>query len=159
MFDNLTDKLQATFRNLTGKGKISEDNMAEALKEIRLALLEADVNFKVVKKFVNEVKEEALGQEVTKGLDPGQQLIKIVNNKLVEILGGATPELNLKGSGLKVIMMVGLQGSGKTTSCGKLAAYLTKAGRKPLPGALRCASPCGNPAVADRGRPGGCPRL
>ena len=132
MFDNLTDKLQNTFRNITGKGKISEENIQSALKEIRLALLEADVNFKVVKKFINETKEEALGEKVIKGLDPGQQLIKIVNDKLIEILGGTAPELNLKGSGVQVIMMVGLQGSGKTTSCGKLAKYLSGNDRYPL---------------------------
>lgn len=124
MFDNLTDKLQNAFRNFTGKGKLSEDNITEALKQIRVALLEADVNFKVVKKFVNEVKEEALGTEVTKGLDPGQQLIKVVNDKLVGILGGDTAELNFSGKGPHVIMMVGLQGSGKTTSCAKLAKHL-----------------------------------
>jgi len=132
MFDNLTDKLQGVFRNITGKGRISEDNIQEALKEIRLALLEADVNFKVVKKFVAEVREEALGQEVIKGLDPGQQLVKIVNDKLVEILGGDTGELAIKGAGPHVIMMVGLQGSGKTTSCAKLARHLAEQKRYPL---------------------------
>ncbi|MDJ0841222.1 MAG: signal recognition particle protein [Acidobacteriota bacterium] len=132
MFESLSEKLQKSFRNLTGKGKISEENVQSALKEIRLALLEADVNFKVVKKFVNEVKEEALGQEVTRGLDPGQMLIKIVNEKLIEILGGSSPELNFKGSGPHIIMMVGLQGSGKTTSCGKLAKRLAAEGRHPF---------------------------
>jgi len=131
MFDALSDKLQSAFRNLTGKGKISEDNIQEALKQIRLALLEADVNFKVVRKFVNEIKEEALGREVTKGLDPGQELIRIVNEKLIEILGGSAQELKLEGSAPHVIMMVGLQGSGKTTSCGKLAAHLAENGRSP----------------------------
>ena len=131
MFDNLSEKLQNTFRNITGKGKISEDNIQEALKEIRRALLEADVNFKVVKKFVNEIKEQALGQEVTKGLDPGQQLIKVVNEKLVEVLGGISADLSFKGAGPHVIMMVGLQGSGKTTSCGKLARFLANNGKHP----------------------------
>ena len=132
MFDNLSDKLQQSFRNLTGKGKISEDNIQSALKEIRLALLEADVNFKVVKKFINETKEEALGHEVIKGLDPGQMLIKIVNDKLIEILGGSSAELELKGSGPHIVMMVGLQGSGKTTSCAKLARHLIAEGRHPF---------------------------
>ena len=132
MFDNLTDKLQGVFRNLTGKGRISEDNIEAAVKEIRLALLEADVNFKVVKKFVNEVRLEAVGQEVTKGLDPGQQLIKIVSDKLVDILGGDARDLNFKGAGPHVIMMVGLQGSGKTTSCAKLALHLAEENRYPL---------------------------
>lgn len=132
MFDNLSDKLQAAFKALTGKGKITEENIQEAIREIRLALLEADVNFKVVKKFVNEIKEEALGQEVTKGLNPGQELIRIVNDKLIEILGGSSPELQLKGSGPHIIMMVGLQGSGKTTSCAKLARYLSENEKHPL---------------------------
>ncbi len=131
MFDNLTDKLQNVFRNITGKGKLSEDNIQEALKEIRLALLEADVNFKIVKKFVNEIKEHALGQEVTKGLNPGQELIRVVNEKLIEILGGHAQELNFKGSGPHVIMMVGLQGSGKTTTCAKLASWLRSKGKSP----------------------------
>lgn len=126
MFDNLSEKLQNAFRNMTGKGKLSEDNIAEALKQIRLALLEADVNFKVVKKFVNEVKQDALGTEVLKGLDPGQQLIKIVNDRLIEILGGDSADLNLQGKGPHIIMMVGLQGSGKTTSCAKLARHLSE---------------------------------
>jgi len=132
MFDNLSDKLQHAFRNLTGKGKISEDNIQDALKEIRLALLEADVNFKVVKKFIAEVKEKALGAEVTKGLNPGQQLIQIVNQQLIEILGGASSDLNLTGSGPHIILMTGLQGSGKTTSSGKLARMLAESGKSPL---------------------------
>ncbi len=131
MFDALSDKLQNAFRNLTGKGKITEENVQDALKQIRLALLEADVNFKVVRKFVNEVKEEALGREVTKGLDPGQELIRIVNEKLIDILGGSSPELKLEGSSPRVIMMVGLQGSGKTTSCAKLARHLMEQGHSP----------------------------
>ena len=132
MFDNLSDKLQHTFRNITGKGKLSEENIQEALKEIRLALLEADVNFKVVKKFINEVKEHALGQQVTKGLNPGQEMVRVVNEKLIEMLGGAAQDLDLKGSGPSVIMMVGLQGSGKTTTCGKLARFLAENDRHPL---------------------------
>lgn len=132
MFENLSDKLQNAFRNITGKGKLSEDNIKDALKEIRLALLEADVNYKVVKKFVNEVKAESIGSEVLKGLDPGQQLVKVVNDKLTEILGGTSSELKLSGPAPRVIMMVGLQGSGKTTSSGKLARFLDKEGRKPL---------------------------
>ena len=132
MFDSLTDKLQGVFRGLTGKGKISEANVQDALAEIRLALLEADVNFRVVKKFINEVKQEALGQEVTKGLNPGQELIRIVHEKLVEILGGASRDLDFKGSGPHVILMIGLQGSGKTTTCAKFARHLTEQGRHPL---------------------------
>ncbi len=126
MFENLSDKLQRAFKNITGKGKISEENIQEALKEIRVALLEADVNFKVVKKFVNEVKAEALGQEVVEGLNPGQQLVKVVHEKLIEILGGRSPEIKFKGKPPYVIMMVGLQGSGKTTSSGKLSRLLAE---------------------------------
>ena len=132
MFDNLTEKLQVAFRNITGKGKITEENIQEALTEIRRALLEADVNFKVVKKFINEVRETALGQEVTKGLDPGQQLIKVVHDKLIEVLGGLSSDLVFRGSGPHVIMMVGLQGSGKTTTCGKLAGHLRQQGKSPF---------------------------
>ena len=131
MFDSLSEKLQHAFRNITGKGKLSEENIQEAVKEIRLALLEADVNFKVVKKFVNEVKEHALGQEVTKGLNPGQEMVKVVNEKLIEILGGTTSELDLKGPSPRIIMMVGLQGSGKTTTSAKLSRLLASQGKKP----------------------------
>ncbi len=126
MFDSLSEKLQHAFRNITGKGKLSEDNIADAMKAIRLALLEADVNFKVVKKFVNEVTQDALGTEVIMGLEPSQQLIKIVNDRLVEVLGGDSAELAIKGHPPHIIMMVGLQGSGKTTSCGKLARLLSE---------------------------------
>jgi signal recognition particle subunit SRP54 len=132
MFDQLTDKLQNTLRNLRGKGKLSEENIKDALKEIRLALLEADVNYKVVKNFVAQISEEALGQEVLKGLNPGEQLVKIVFDKLVDILGGESQDLDLKGDGPHVIMMVGLQGAGKTTTCGKLAMRLKKDNHNPI---------------------------
>ena len=132
MFDQLTDKLQNTIRNLRGKGKISEDNIQDALKDIRLALLEADVNFKVVKNFIAEVTEEAIGQEVLKGINPGEQLVKIVYDKLVSTLGGESEGLNLKGDGPQLIMMVGLQGSGKTTTCGKLAMRLKSDDHHPI---------------------------
>ncbi|PIE01660.1 MAG: signal recognition particle protein [Acidobacteria bacterium] len=132
MFDQLTDKLQLTFRNLRGKGKISEENIQDAFKQIRLALLEADVNYTVVKNFTKEIKEEALGQEVLKGLNPGEQLVKIVHDKLVETLGGESEELQLTGDGPHVILMVGLQGAGKTTTCGKLALKLKEQNRHPL---------------------------
>jgi len=132
MFDQLTDKLQNTLRNLRGKGKLSEENIKDALKEIRLALLEADVNYKVVKNFVAQISEEALGQEVLKGLNPGEQLVKIVFDKLVDVLGGESQDLDLKGDGPHVIMMVGLQGAGKTTTCGKLAMKLKKDNHNPL---------------------------
>jgi len=132
MFDQLTDKLQQSFRNLRGKGRISEDNVKDALKEIRIALLEADVHFKVVKNFVAEVTEEALGQEVLKGLNPDQQLVKIVHDKLVETLGGEAEGLDIKSAGPHVIMMVGLQGAGKTTTCAKLAKRLKADNHQPI---------------------------
>jgi len=132
MFDNLTTKIQSTFRKITGKTKITDENIGEALREIRLALLEADVNFKVVKSFVRSVKESAVGQEITRGLHPGQQLVRIVHDELTKILGGELPDLTFSGSKPFVIMMVGLQGSGKTTSCAKLASYLSKQDHQPL---------------------------
>ncbi|MCB1041516.1 MAG: signal recognition particle protein [Acidobacteria bacterium] len=132
MFDALSQKIQDAFRSITGKGKISEDNIQDALKEIRIALLEADVNFKVVKDFIARVKEAAVGQEITKGLNAAQQLVKIVNDQLVDMLGGEFQELNFSGNPPHVIMMVGLQGAGKTTSCGKLARILAAEGRHPL---------------------------
>ncbi len=124
MFESLSEKLEAVFRRLRGHGKLSEKNMEEALREVRLALLEADVNFRVVKDFVERVKSQALGQEVLASLSPTQQVIKIVNAELVTLLGGQYTELNLSAPPPVVIMLVGLNGSGKTTSAGKLARYL-----------------------------------
>lgn len=132
MFDNLSDKIQATFRKITGKTKITEDNIRESLREIRLALLEADVNFKVVKEFVAQVQEQAVGQEITRGLQAGQQLVKIVHDTLRDTLGGETRELAFQGKPPHVIMMVGLQGTGKTTTCAKLAQFLTQNNHHPL---------------------------
>ncbi len=131
MFDNLSDRLNNVFRDLRGHGKLSEKNIQEALKEVRMALLEADVNFKVVKDFIATVQEKAVGREVTESLSPGQQVVKVVHDELVELLGGQAEPLQLGGKGPAVIMMVGLQGSGKTTSSGKLAKLLTKQGRRP----------------------------
>lgn len=125
MFESLQDRLGNAFQKFKGQKQLTEDNVKEGLREVRLALLEADVNFKVVKQFVDQVKERALGEEVMKGLDPGQQIIKIVNDELVELLGGEQKDLDLGAKPLK-LMMVGLQGSGKTTSSGKLALYLRK---------------------------------
>ena len=124
MFESLSEKLEAVFRRLRGHGKLSEKNMEEALREVRLALLEADVNFRVVKDFVERIKSQALGQEVLASLSPAQQVIKIVNIELVALLGGQYTELNLSAPPPVVIMLVGLNGSGKTTSAGKLARYL-----------------------------------
>jgi signal recognition particle subunit SRP54 len=131
MFDSLTNKLQNAFRNLRGLGKISETNVADSLREVRLALLDADVNFKVVKDFIERVKEKSLGQEVIQSIQPGQQIIKIIHHELVELLGSQNAALSLKSSP-GCIMMVGLHGSGKTTSSGKLAGLLQKQGRQPL---------------------------
>ena len=131
MFDNLTDKLDLVFKKLKGHGKLTEKNIEEGLKEVRIALLEADVHYKVVKKLIADIKERALGQEVMASLTPGQQVVKIVNNELTEIMGTRHEELNLSGSKPASIMLVGLQGAGKTTTAGKLAVFLRKKGKKP----------------------------
>lgn len=131
-FENLSEKLQGTFKKLKGKGVLTEADINEAMREVKLALLEADVNFKVVKEFVAEVKEKALGQDVLQSLTPGQQVIKIVNETLIELMGGTNSRLTFSPSGFTVLLMVGLQGTGKTTTCGKLAAYLKKSGKKPM---------------------------
>jgi signal recognition particle subunit SRP54 len=132
MFENLSDKLQRVFKNLRGEGKLSEQHLEEALKEIRMALLEADVNFKVVKQFTDTVKAKALGQEVMQSLTPGQQVVKIVRDELIELLGGTNVRINFAPHPPSVIMLVGLQGSGKTTSSGKLSKWLVKGGHRPL---------------------------
>ena len=131
MFDNLSGKLQNAFRSLRGLSKISENNVADSLREVRMALLDADVNFKVVKDFIDRVKEKSLGQEVIAAVHPGQQIIKIIHDELVTLLGSENAALDLKSSPA-VLMMVGLHGSGKTTSSGKLARLLQKQGRTPL---------------------------
>ncbi len=126
MFETLTDKLDLTFKRLRGQGKISEKNIDEALREVRLALLEADVHFKVVKGFLESVKTKALGQEVLRSLTPDQQFVKIVREELTSLLGGSQQELDLRGTPPLVIMLVGLQGSGKTTTLAKLALFLQR---------------------------------
>lgn len=126
MFETLTDKLELTFKRLRGQGKISEKNIEEALREVRLALLEADVHFKVVRSFLESVKTKALGQDVLRSLTPDQQFIKIVKEELTALLGGEHRELELKGTPPVVLMLVGLQGSGKTTTAAKLALYLKR---------------------------------
>src|SRR5512137_2499886 len=131
MFDSLSTKLQAAFRNLRGLGKISESNASEALREVRQALLEADVNFKVARDFIERVKTKALGQEVVQSIQPGQQIIKIIHDELVELLGSANAGVQLSGNP-SCVLMVGLHGSGKTTSSGKLGRLLHKQGRTPL---------------------------
>lgn len=132
-FESLTDKLQNVFRNLRSKGKLTEDDVHAALREVKMALLEADVNFKVVRKFTKTVEEKAIGQDVMNGLNPGQMVVKIVNDELINLMGSETTELPLKpASQITVLMMIGLQGSGKTTTAAKLAGKLKQKGRKPL---------------------------
>lgn len=131
-FEGLTDRLQDIFRKLRGKGKIAEEDVKVAMREIRLALLEADVNFKVVKDFVNRVRDRAVGQEVLSSLTPGQQIVKIVHDEMTALMGGSESKLNLSSKPPTVIMVVGLQGSGKTTTVAKLAKTLIKQGRRPL---------------------------
>lgn len=131
MFESLSDRLSGVFRTFSGRGQLTEENVQAGLREVRLALLEADVNFKVVKDFVESVREKCLGQEVLKGVSPAQQVIKIVNDELVQLLGGETAGLNLQGREPAVIMLVGLQGSGKTTSAGKIANILRKQKLRP----------------------------
>ena len=120
-FDSLSERLNGALRNISGKGKLTDKNMEDMLKEIRLALLEADVNYKVVKDFLVRVKEKSLGEEVIKSVDPGQMVVKIVHDEIVELLGSNEAKLNFKDSGISVIMLVGLQGTGKTTSIAKIA--------------------------------------
>src|SRR5467141_3201881 len=132
MFENLQEKLQRAFKSLRGQAKLSEENIAEALREIRLALLEADVNFKVVKELIDHIREKALGQEVMTALSPGEQVIKVVRDQLVELLGRDTARLKFASQPPTVVLMAGLQGSGKTTTSGKLAHWLKKGGHRPM---------------------------
>jgi signal recognition particle subunit SRP54 len=131
MFDSLSGKLQNVFKNLRGLGKISDSNIADSLREVRMALLDADVNFKVARDFIERVKEKAIGQQVIQSIQPGQQVIKIIHDELIELLGSQNTALQLSGNP-SCLMMVGLHGSGKTTSSGKLARLLQKQGRAPL---------------------------
>lgn len=132
MFEQITDKLDSIFKKLTGRGYLSEKNIQEAGREIRLALLEADVNYRVVKDFVAAIEKKAIGQEVTKSITPGQQLVKIVHGEMVTLLGGIRTDLFLSPEPPTIILLAGLQGSGKTTLAGKLALYLRKKGHRPL---------------------------
>lgn len=132
-FDSLTEKLQNVFKNLRSKGRLTEDDVKEAMKEIKRALLAADVNFKVVKDFIKNVQERAIGQDVMNGLNPGQMVIKIVNEELVKLMGSETTEIKLQpGGAITVILMAGLQGAGKTTTTAKLAGKFKSKGKKPL---------------------------
>ena len=145
-FEGLSEKLQNVFKGLKGKGSLTEADINAAMREVKLALLEADVNFKVVKEFVDSVKQKSLGEEVMASLTPGQQVIKIVNDELTELMGGTGSKLTYSPKGFTVYMMVGLQGTGKTTTCGKLANYLKKNGKKPM----LCACDIYRPAAIDQ---------
>ena len=145
-FESLSEKLQNTFKKLKGKGVLTEADIDGAMREVKLALLEADVNFKIVKEFVSEVKQKCLGQEVLQSLTPGQQVIKIVNEQLTQLMGGTGSKLTYSPSGFTVLLMVGLQGTGKTTTCGKLSSYLKKNGKKPM----LCACDIYRPAAIDQ---------
>lgn len=145
-FESLSDKLQGVFKKLKGKGVLTDKDISEAMREVKLALLEADVNFKVVKDFVSVVKEKSLGSDVLESLTPGQQVIKIVNDELTALMGGANSKLTYSPRGFTVLLMVGLQGTGKTTTCGKLANYLKKNGKKPM----LCACDIYRPAAIDQ---------
>lgn len=145
-FEGLSDKLQGVFKGLKGKGSLTESDINAAMREVKLALLEADVNFKVVKEFVADVKAKALGEEVMASLTPAQQVIKIVNTELTELMGGTSSKLTYSPKGFTVYLMVGLQGTGKTTTCGKLAKWLAKNGKKPM----LCACDIYRPAAIDQ---------
>jgi signal recognition particle subunit SRP54 len=145
-FEGLSDKLQGVFKKLRGKGVLTEADINDAMREVKLALLEADVNFKVVKEFVNAVKEKSLGSDVLGSLTPGQQVVKIVNDELTSLMGGTNSKLTYSPRGFTVYLMVGLQGTGKTTTCGKLAVHLKKNGKKPM----LCACDIYRPAAIDQ---------
>ena len=149
MFDSLSDRLGATLDGLRGKGRLTEDDINAAMREIRLALLEADVNFAVVKQFVAAVKERAMGAEVLDSLTPGQQVVKIVHEELTELMGSAGSGLSFSNRPPTVILMAGLQGSGKTTACGKLARLLAKQKQNAGDGRLRRLPAGRDPAAAD----------
>ena len=131
-FEGLSSRLQDITRRIKGEARITESNMKDMLREVKLALLEADVNYKIVKEFIASVQEKALGQDVMKSLKPGEQVVKIVRDELTELLGGTDSKINISPNPPTVIMLVGLQGAGKTTMAGKLANYLRKQGKKPL---------------------------
>jgi signal recognition particle subunit SRP54 len=131
-FENIAERLQGVFKKLRGKGKLSEKDVREAMREVRLALLEADVNYRVVKEFINKLTERAIGSEVLESLTPGQQVIKIVHDEMTQLMGGSQSKINVAAKPPTVLMMVGLQGSGKTTTSAKLAGYLKKQGKSPL---------------------------
>jgi signal recognition particle GTPase len=152
MLDSLSDRLNTIFRKLKGHGKLTEKNIEDGLKEVRMALLEADVHYRVVKSFIGDIKERAMGQEVLESLTPGQQVIKIVNQTLTKLMGARHEQLNLSGTSPVSVMLVGLQGSGKTTTAGKLSVFLRKKGH----GSGRCLSPGGYRTASKAGQSAGC---
>ena len=157
-FDSLSDKLQNIFKNLRGKGRLSEDDVKAALKEVKMALLEADVSFKVVKRFISGIQERAVGQDVLNSLTPGQMVIKIVNEELVKLMGSETTEIALRpGNELTVIMMMGLQGAGKTTTAAKIAGKLKAKGKKPLLAACDIYRPAAIEQLVKNGEKQGVP--
>src|SRR4051794_27488115 len=151
MFDSLSEKLQGTLANVRQRGALTEDDINKAMREIRLALLEADVNFKVVKQFTSAVKERALGIEITKQLNPGQQVIKIVNEELTSLMGGASAGITFSPRPPTVILMAGVQGSGKTTATAKLAKLLKEQHGSSLAGGGLGGHPPGPPGEAVQG--------
>ena len=147
MFDNLSEKLQRVFKNLRGEGRLTAENMETALREIRVALLEADVNFRVVKQLIEAIKEKAMGEEVLTALSPSQQVIAIVRDELIKVLGSHESKLRFANEPPSVFLIVGLQGSGKTTTTGKIARWLSKNGHRPLNGFGRRLPPGGARAI------------
>ena len=152
MFDSLTERLQGVMQSLKGHGKLTSEDIDAAMREIRLALLEADVNFKVVREFVGQVKERALGSEVMESLTPAQQVVKIVNEELVALMGSGDSRLAFSGHPPTVVLMAGLQGSGKTTTCAKLAKLLKKDGKQPVLVAADVYRPAAIDQLQDSGR-------
>ncbi len=157
MFDALTDRFNTVFRNLAGRGKISEENIREAMREVRTALLEADVNLEVVREFTQNVTEKAIGAEVVKTLQPAQQMVKIVYDELVALLGPVDPKIYTVTPGPTIVMMAGLQGSGKTTTCGKLAKLLVRRGHQPMLAAVDLQRPAAIDQLVVVGQQAGVP--
>ncbi|MBI4736452.1 MAG: signal recognition particle receptor subunit alpha, partial [candidate division NC10 bacterium] len=152
MFQGLSDRLDQIFKRLRGYGRLSEENITEALREVRLALLEADVNFKVARSFLERVRERAVGRDVLDSLTPGQQVIKVVYEELAALMGGEATQLRTAGQSPTVLMLVGLQGSGKTTTAGKLARLLREQGRRPLLAAADLQRPAAQEQLATLGK-------
>ena len=159
-FESLTDRLAGVFKKLRGHGKLNEADIKAAMREVRMALLEADVNYKVAKDFCAKVSERAMGQEVMESLTPAQQVVKIVNEELIALMGGEeAPRLVIKNKGQTIIMLCGLQGNGKTTHAAKLAKYLHQAGPPPDAGGLRHLPPRRDRSAAGGGQAGRCTGL